>query len=318
MQVSVIVPAYNAAATLDACLAGCTAQSHAPHEVIVVDDGSGDDTAGIARARGVQVVTQPNAGPAAARNAGARAATGTVLAFTDSDCRPQADWLRHLLAAFAPGVVAVGGTYAVANPESRLARLIQAEIAARHVAMRGEVDFLGSFNVAYTHTAFAAAGGFDEGFRHASGEDNDLAYRLHDAGGRLVFTPDAVVAHQHPERLGAYLRTQARHGYWRVQLYRKHRGRARRGDRYATAGEMLGAPLSCLAVVALALTPLVPPAVLMVLLAMGLWRAGKQPLLRGTAPLARRDSWALLPLWFVRDVARGLGLVRGLLARERR
>ncbi len=319
MRVSVIVPAYNAAATLDACLAACLTQSHSPHEVIVVDDGSTDETAPIARAQGVRVVQQRNAGPAAARNAGAWVAVGDVLAFTDSDCCPRRDWVERLLEAFTPEVAAVGGTYAIANPASRLARLIQAEIAARHAAMPHRVDFLGSFNVAYRRATFERVGGFDERFRHASGEDNDLAYRIdgREQGERLmVFTPHAVVAHHHPERLGAYLRTQARHGYWRVQLYRKHAGRLRRGDRYASPQEMLGAPLSCVTLAALVLTPLVPPAVLGAIAALACWRAGKQALLRQTVPLAGPGSWALLPLWFVRDVARGLGLVRGLFTSE--
>jgi glycosyltransferase involved in cell wall biosynthesis len=86
---SVIVPAYNAAATLARALDSVLAQSWAAHEIIVVDDGSSDATAAVAATYGdsVRCVYQPNAGVSAARNAGARAASGDWLAFLDAD-----DW----------------------------------------------------------------------------------------------------------------------------------------------------------------------------------------------------------------------------------
>jgi hypothetical protein len=147
---------------------------------------------------------------------------------------PAADWVAQLESAIAGEVVAAGGTYGIVNSDRLLARMIHAEILERHGRMTPEVDFLGSFNLACRKDAFEAAGGFDEAFRAASGEDNDLSYRLADAGGGLRFVPGAVVAHHHPERLLPYLRTQARHGYWRMKLYAKHPRRAG-GDRYAGA-----------------------------------------------------------------------------------
>ena len=117
------------------------------------------------------------------------------------------------------------------------------------------MDFLGSFNVAYRKAAFEAVGGFDASFPCASGEDNDLAYRLQDVGGRLRFTREAVVAHHHPTRLWPYLRTQARHGYWRMKLYAKHIGRARRGDQYAGMADLAAPPLALLVVALLAGVP---------------------------------------------------------------
>src|SRR5690606_1272973 len=91
---------------------------------------------------------------------------------------------------------------------------------------------LGSYNVAYRKAAFDAAGGFDESFTQASGEDNDLAYRILDTGAKLIHVPAARVAHYHPTDRAAYMRTQARHGFWRVKLYKKHPRRSG-GDNYA-------------------------------------------------------------------------------------
>ena len=85
--VSVIVPAYNARATILPTVTSALEQSHAPVEIIVVDDGSTDDTASIASSLPipVRVIRKPNGGPASARNVGALAAIGEWLAFLDAD-----------------------------------------------------------------------------------------------------------------------------------------------------------------------------------------------------------------------------------------
>ncbi len=216
MLVSIIIPTYNAEATLDQCLKACLAQTYLDTEVILVDDGSTDATPRIAQSFAVHYLHQENAGPAVARNHGARTAKGEIIVYTDSDCVPETGWIDALVTEFEDGVTAVGGTYGIANPKSRLARIVHEEIMLRHSRFDKEVDFLGSFNVAYRKKDFDALGGFDESFRIASGEDNDLAYRLHDAGGQLLFTKEARVAHVHPTRLLPYLRTQQRHGNWRM------------------------------------------------------------------------------------------------------
>ena len=97
VDVSVIVPAHNAQATIGATLAALGRQEFAgSYEVIVVDDGSSDRTAEIARQAGARVIRRPTAGgPAGARNAGREAAAGTVLAFTDADCEPTPRWLAE-------------------------------------------------------------------------------------------------------------------------------------------------------------------------------------------------------------------------------
>lgn len=321
MQVSIIIPARNAAGTLGACLDACLAQTHPDCEVLVVDDGSTDDTAGIAADRGVRCVPQQPRGPAAARNHGAAATGGPVLAFTDADCIPRPDWVAQLLAALdEDGAGAAGGTYAIANPASLLARMIQEEVALRHNRYDRHVDFLGSFNLAVRRAAFEQVGGFDEDFTAASAEDNDLAYRLTAAGWKLVYEPQAVVAHYHPERLGRYLRAQARHGFWRVKLYAKHPGRAS-GDRYAGLADLL-APGIALAFAALvaglpALWLLSPRGrlayasalfiVFFVYAAIRVPRAVRMALRTRSPRFFEFGDVAAL-----RDLARGLGMLRGV------
>lgn len=319
--VSVVIPAYNAAKTLPACLGACLGQRMPALEVIVVDDGSTDGTKEIAASfPGVRYLRQENQGPAVARNFGARAAMGEIIAFTDADCVPREDWLAQLVQGFEEGVVAVGGTYDIANPESLLARLVHEEIRTRHARFTGEVDFLGSFNVAYRKEAFNAVKGFDETFRAASAEDNDLAYRLHEAGGRLRFTPEAVVAHYHSASLGRYLRTQMGHGFWRMKLYTKHPRRARRGDRYAGVLELMGPPaaliISSLAIgsgmaVLCGVSWRIPTIACGILL-LGLILLHAPTAWRMFCRTSRLEMLLFVGLASLRDAARAIGMMTGL------
>ena len=318
MRVSIIIPAYNAQVTIANCIEACLRQTYPDVEVIVVDDGSMDNTSRIVSSFSVNYMRQTNQGPAAARNRGAKEATGELLAFTDADCIPARDWVESLVAALDDAVVGVGGTYDIANRDSLLARMVHEEIIERHKRFGDDVDFLGSFNVMYRRKAFDAIGGFDTAFPKASGEDNDLAYRLIDQGGHLRFTQKAVVAHHHPERLGHYLRTQMAHGYWRMKLYAKHPGRAR-GDHYADIGDLLAPGLSLLLLLAL-------PAVIigmmcfphgeylgmcyLLLAVLYTWLRMRLPLqiVRRTGSVSH---FLFAGVASLRDVARAVGMMRG-------
>lgn len=321
LTVSIIVPAYNAQATLGECLTACLAQRYPVEEIIVVDDGSTDSTEMIARDFDVTYIHQKNAGPAAARNLGARTATGDIIVLTDSDCIPEPNWIEELMNGFDDdSVVAVGGTYGIANPESPLARLIHAEIMMRHENFGDTVDFLGSFNVAYRRDTFLELGGFDEDFRTASGEDNDLAYRIQDAGGVMRFVPTAVVNHYHPDQLLPYLRTQMNHGFWRTKLYAKHPNR-KGGDQYAGKLDFMGPPFSllaiaipCLCIAVTLSTPNVP--LLVILLSLVFPVAYLNMVILSMSDSTNETGWfesyGIALIFFLRDIFRCLGLIRGV------
>ncbi|MCJ7702653.1 MAG: glycosyltransferase family 2 protein, partial [Anaerolineales bacterium] len=101
-MISVIVPAKDAAETLEDCLSSLQSQQDVgqDYEIILVDDGSNDRTAEIAQCFGVPVIRPEYQGRSVARNVGAKAARGDILAFTDADCAPAADWLHHLVEPF--------------------------------------------------------------------------------------------------------------------------------------------------------------------------------------------------------------------------
>ncbi len=225
---SVVVPLYNDAATIQACLGSLLAQTIASRlEIIVVNDGSRDDGAALARGLPVKVLDQPNRGPAAARNAGARAARGPVVLFLDADCVAPAGWAQSLLAPFSsPDIVAAVGAIDSATPEP-LPRLTQLEIEERYAKLSRarEVDFFASVAFAVRRGHFVGLGGFREDFLY--NEDVELAYRIHRGGGRMVFVPEVRVLHPHPQRWRDYARTKFWRGVWRMRVYRLYPEKAR-------------------------------------------------------------------------------------------
>jgi len=223
-MISVIIPAYNAASTIGHCLEALSAQTCPPDEVIVVDDGSTDGTAQVAKSFGVRVISQPNAGPAAARNRGATAAHGDILLFTDADCIPAPDWVERMVTAFAdPGVAGAKGAYLTRQREP-VARFVQIEYEDRYDHMRGQpaIDFVDTYSAAYRRDVFVEAGGFDATFPTASVEDQEFSFRLAARGHRLVFVPQARVVHIHDRTVGEYARRKFWIGYWKARVMRTH------------------------------------------------------------------------------------------------
>ena len=162
LKVSVIVPVKDMAKTVDACLKALLSQQSVrydhEYEVIVVDDGSSDQSAEVSRRLGVRVHQQENAGPAAARNAGARLARGIILAFTDADCVPDPQWVVNILKAFSnPAVVGIKGIYRTQQKEV-VARFVQQEYAYKYerMAQLDKIDFIDTYSAAYRKDIFSA------------------------------------------------------------------------------------------------------------------------------------------------------------------
>lgn len=199
LEISVIVPVRNGAATLPACLGALRASTHAPHEVIVVDDGSADDSAAIARAFGATVISLSGRhGPAYARNRGAEAARGAILFFVDADVRVHADSVARVHASFAadPGLDAVFGSYDADPPAPGLVsryKNLQHHFVHQRGAERASTFWCGCGAV--RRERFLALGGLDEAYRRPSIEDIEFGQRLAAAGGRIRLDRDLQGAH---------------------------------------------------------------------------------------------------------------------------
>ncbi|HEU4657670.1 MAG TPA: glycosyltransferase family A protein [Capillimicrobium sp.] len=196
VEVSVIVPARDAAATLPATLRALAAQSFdGGYEVIVVDDRSIDATAALAREAGARVLaTLDGGGPAEARNLGARVARGRLLAFTDADCEPHRDWLAHGVAALR------GGAELVQGPIRPLAGAPRGPFD-RTLHVEGASPLFETANLLVTREAFERAGGFpavpsgDGAAAKSFAEDTLFGWAVRRSGARAAFAADAVVHH---------------------------------------------------------------------------------------------------------------------------
>ena len=222
--ISVIVPAKNAEKTIVPCLTAILAQQgrRDQFEVILVDDGSSDETAKLAEKLGITVIRQKNAGPAAARNAGARMARGEIIAFTDADCEPDCNWLVHLTAPFSnPDVVAVKGAYKT-RQKSMVARFVQQEYESKYERLmkQDSIDFIDTYSAAYRREIFIENGGFNPIFPVPSVEDQELSFRLARKDYRMVFAPKAVVYHQHNTNWLDYAKRKYNIGYWKAFMLR--------------------------------------------------------------------------------------------------
>ena len=222
---SVVIPAYNAASGVSACLKAVADQSirREQYEIIVVDDGSQDGTQQEVARLGARPVSQPHQGPAAARNLGLKESRADIVLFTDADCRPVRGWAEALLCALEdPQVAGAKGVYAT-EQKTLIARFVQQEYEEKYHKMKREryIDFVDTYSAAYRKEMLVREGGFDPLFPRASGEDVDLSYRLARRGYKLVFAPEAVVYHRHVDTLGRYFRRKFHIGFWRVLMYRK-------------------------------------------------------------------------------------------------
>lgn len=226
-SVSVIIPVYNGVQTLPACLKALQEQTRPPDELIVVDDGSTDGTALVAQQFKVTVLSQANAGPASARNYGARVAQGDILLFTDADCTPAPDWVERMVAPFANAtVVGAKGEYRTCQREL-VARFVQQEYQDRYDRMEGQqqIDFVDTYAAAYRRDVFIATGGFDSTFPTASVEDQEFSFRLAAQEYRLVYVPGAVVYHHHDRTLAEYFQRKYWIGYWKALVMRRYPGK---------------------------------------------------------------------------------------------
>lgn len=233
--ISVIVPVLNGGPAFKELLNSLAALTWPAElrEILVVDNGSTDDTAAAAARAGHTVVAEPERGAARARNAGVARARGDLLAFTDADCLVTRRWLDELAAPFAdPAVGGVGGrteTYRPATPAERHAARIQHLNAERHLA-HPTFPFAPTANAAFRRAVFETIGGFDPAFPW--GEPIDFCKRLvRDTRWRLAYAPRAVVFHRARATVAEFRRQQWGYGYSQALLCAKYGDEVRWGAR---------------------------------------------------------------------------------------
>ena len=229
-----IVPFYNAEHTLPFCLKALAAQQLESYEVILVDNNSTDGSAAIAKAfaaghaASVTCVLEEKQGPSYARNTGASLANGDILAFTDSDCIPDPDWLGHLSGEFgSEDIGAVAGRIVGFRPETIIDKFHAMYTLRTGTEQAVSKEFLlvrGGFptaNLSIRRMLFERIGGFDESMKIYS-EDYDLCARIYEAGYGIQYTPKALVYHKHRNTLKGTWRQGFGFGTGHAVLLKKH------------------------------------------------------------------------------------------------
>jgi GT2 family glycosyltransferase len=234
LSFSVVVPVRNAARTLPDCLGALARLDPAPTEALLVDNGSTDRSLELLhafarnwRTGGVQVLTEPRRGPAAARNAGVRRAKGDVIAFTDADCVPEVGWLHYLAEPLKDPIVGAVAGRVVAAPASSIPELFSAlytlKLPDKPARQHQWTPWEGGYptaNLAVRRRLFEDVGAFDERLR--IGEDYDLCARLYGRGAEIAYVPAARVAHHHRTTLLGMLRQSFDFGRAHPCLLQRH------------------------------------------------------------------------------------------------
>ena len=237
---SIVLPTYNRPKRLRDCLGAVAALDYPreQYEVIVVDDGSPRPALPVVEAINAEVgadwrvraVRQDNAGPAAARNYGAREARGEYLVFLDDDCRPRRDWLRAFAGGFAGRPDALLGGR-IANALANNARAEASQWLTDfvygwgrrqgHGTGPGRTWLFNSSNLACRPANFERAGRFDEEFPLAAGEDHDFCHRYQHVGLPADYLPEAVIDHYHDMSLRGFARQHFGYGRGLLQFHRR-------------------------------------------------------------------------------------------------
>lgn len=224
-KVSIVVCSYNGARTLRDCLESLGKIQYPDYEVIFVDDGSKDDSQEIvAEFPKVRNIHQENKGLSVARNVGINASQGEIVAFTDSDCMSDQDWIYFLVnTLLSSDFAAVGGP----NISPPATDWVQATVAVApgspsHVLLTDTIaEHVPGCNMAYHKWALEQIGGFDPEYRKA-GDDVDVCWRIMQLGHKIGFSPAAVVWHYRRFTVKAYLGQQTGYGEAEALLRYKH------------------------------------------------------------------------------------------------
>ena len=262
--VSFVIPVHNGERWIHDVLAGVRAQADGrPLELLVVEDGSSDGSLAIleqyAARDQLTLVQGQQRGAAAAANLGIRQARHPIICQVDQDVILQRGWLRQLLAALEQDDVAAAQGYYITDPgDSVWARVMGRDLEYRYSQIRGRhMDHVCTGNTAYRADLLRQVGLFDEELGY--GYDNDMSYRLGEAGYRLAFCRKARSIHRWRETLGGYLKQQYGVGYGRLDLIRKHRGPRLRGDDVSGLRMILHVPLMLVSLAALVVAGVLAP-----------------------------------------------------------
>ncbi|MFC1906271.1 glycosyltransferase [Chloroflexota bacterium] len=239
MQISIIIPMYNAEGTIIQTLKSLENQTIRDFDIVIVDDGSQDTSPELVKQFSnqsnllIKLIKQVNSGPAKARNLGVQNSNGEIIIFLDSDCITPPNWIEMMIEPLKGNVIGCNCGYRVKNKNSLIARYINNEIAYRHEKMLGQkIGTIGTYSASFVKSIFTKAGGFNTEYTSANAEDFDLGFTINRMGYSIRFTGETFVWHFHVDSVNKYLKQQFSRGYWRVKMYLRNKDKIVKGDSY--------------------------------------------------------------------------------------
>ena len=228
-MISIVIPTYNASKYIERNIRNLLLNVPKNTEIIVVDDGSTDNTVSILkRFKNIKLITRKHSSPAKVRNVGWKKASGNIVVFLDSDCYVTKNWLKEMIKPLKEkNVIAVSGVY-LSKQKKLISCYIQHQTIYRQSKVKKYTDNLASYSLAVNKEFLVKIGGFPEVYTSASAEDTELSYKLKKFG-KFVLNRRAKVYHNHSESIKKYLEKQFNHARYRVLLYRR---RNPIGDKY--------------------------------------------------------------------------------------
>lgn len=319
-RVSVVMPVYNAEATLEECLTRLSESTFEDFEVIVVDDGSTDRSRDIMARFPVRVVPSAGrVGPAAARNLGAQVATGEYLFFIDSDVMVRPDTLRLLVDGFdRDGVDGWNGVQAAdMRHRDLVSQYKNLWMRWTYLRQTGDVPLFYTTAAAIRRDVFLRVGGFDAGYATPNVEDTAFGQKLRRLGVRVRIHPALEVEHVKRYSLGGLLRTDFMRAVSLTRLKLRHPEDLGDNNTSVPATYMASVPLTGVGLLGLGLGLAVgwTPAVVAGLLAL----AGVLALnLNFLDAIRRSDGWGralgAVPVLILELLVVGVGTAVGLLS----
>ncbi len=245
-KISVVVCSLNGAATIRDTLDGLTSLDYPDYEVIVVNDGSTDNTSDIVGEYDVSLISTENHGLSSARNTGWQEASGEIIAYIDDDAYPDPHWLHYLAHTFiTTDYVGVGGPNiappgdgpvadCVANAPGGPVSVLISDTEAEHIP---------GCNMAFRREALAAIDGFDPRYR-AAGDDVDVCWRLQERGWKIGFNAAAMDWHHRRNSVSAYWKQQLGYGKAEALLEQKWPDKYNALGHFAWSGRLYGKGLT--------------------------------------------------------------------------
>ena len=222
-MMSIVVCSYNGARTIQECLNGLLNVQYPNFEVIIVNDGSTDNTKNIISRYPFRSINTPNNGLSYARNIGGKEAKGKIIAYIDDDASPDPDWLLHLAIAYrTTNYAAIGGPNIAPLSAGFIEQCVDHSPGVpTHVLFTDrDAEHIPGCNLSVRKEVFDKIGGFDPQFRVA-GDDVDFCWRIEEMGYKIGFSAAAMVWHHRRQTVKNYWKQQLGYGKAEALLERK-------------------------------------------------------------------------------------------------